>query len=109
LPEDIAARLDLGAERAIFEKLEVLGHHMRSLYIKGHLDGMPVNWMLVDGGTCINIMSWSLFSKLGHKEEELLKTNMMLSGFLGEVSDVKGIISKELTVGSRTVPMAFFV
>jgi hypothetical protein len=50
-----------------------------------------------------------LFSKLGHKEEELLKTNMMLSGFSGEVSDAKGIISKELTVGSRTVPMAFFV
>jgi hypothetical protein len=65
--------------------------------------------MLVDVGACVNIMPWSLFRKLGHKEVELLKTNMMLSGFSGEASDAKGIISKELTVGSKIVPMAFFV
>jgi hypothetical protein len=43
---------------------------MRPLYIKGHLDGTPINRMLVDGVACMNIMSWSLFRKLGHKEEE---------------------------------------
>jgi hypothetical protein len=109
LPEDIGAQLDLGAERAVFEKPELLGQHMRALYIKGHLDGMPINRMLVDGGACINIMPWSLFSKLGHKEEELSKTNTMLIGFSGEASDAKGIISKELMVSSKTVPTAFFV
>jgi hypothetical protein len=109
LPEGTAARLDLGEERAIFEKLDVLGQHMRPLYIKGHLDGTSVNHRQVDSGACVNIMPWSLFEKLGHKEEELLKTNMMLSGFLGEESDAKGIISKELTVGSKTVPTAFFI
>jgi hypothetical protein len=82
---------------------------MRPLYIKGHLDGTPINRMLVDGVACMNIMSWSLFRKLGHKEEELLNTNMMLSGFSGEAGDAKGFISNELTVGSKTVPMAFFV
>jgi hypothetical protein len=34
---------------------------------------------------------------------------MMLSGFSGEAGDAKGFISNELTVGSKTVPMAFFV
>jgi hypothetical protein len=82
---------------------------MRPLYIKGHLVGTPVNRMLVDGRVCINIMPWSLFSKLGYKEEKLLKTNMLLSGFLGEASAAKGIISKELMVGNKTVPTAFFV
>jgi hypothetical protein len=57
----------------------------------------------------MNIMSWSLFGRLGHKEEELLKMNMMLSRFSGEASDAKGIISMELIVGSKTVPMVFFV
>jgi hypothetical protein len=38
-----------------------------------------------------------------------LKTNMMLIGFLGEASDTKGIVFKELTVGSKIMPMAFFV
>jgi hypothetical protein len=109
LPEDTTAWLDLAAERTVFEKPNALGQHMRPLYIKGHLDGTLVNWMLVDGGACMNIMSWSLFSKLAHKEEELLKTNMMLSGFSGEASDAKGIVSKELMVGSKIVLTAFFV
>jgi hypothetical protein len=39
-----------------------------------------------------------LFSKIGHKEEELLKTNMLLCGISGEAIDAKGIISMELTV-----------
>jgi hypothetical protein len=50
-----------------------------------------------------------VLKKLGHREEELMKTNMTLCGFSGEASDAKGIISKELTVGSKTIPTAFFV
>jgi hypothetical protein len=38
-----------------------------------------------------------------------MRTNMMLSGFLGEASDAKGIIFEELTVGSKTVLTTFFV
>jgi hypothetical protein len=47
----------------------------------------------------------TVFEKLSHDENELMKTN----GVLGEASKAKGIISKELTVGSKTMPMAFFV
>jgi hypothetical protein len=34
---------------------------------------------------------------------------MSLSGFSGEPTEAKGIVSKELTVGSKTIPTAFFV
>jgi hypothetical protein len=34
---------------------------------------------------------------------------MTLNGFAGEANDTKGIVSKELTVGSKTVPTTFFV
>jgi hypothetical protein len=54
-------------------------------------------------------MPCSVFKKLGNKEDELMKTNMMLSGFSGEASDIKGIASKELTVGNKTIPIAFFM
>jgi hypothetical protein len=50
-----------------------------------------------------------VFERLGHKVGELMKTNMTLSGFLGNASEVKGIILKELIVGSKTVPTAFFM
>jgi hypothetical protein len=34
---------------------------------------------------------------------------MSLSGFSSELAKARGIVSKELTVGSNTVPTAFFV
>jgi hypothetical protein len=109
LSEPEAMQLALCVERVVFENPHELGQHMKPLYIKGHLDGEPINKMLVDGGACINIMPYAVFEKLGHKESELMKTNMTLSGFFGEASEAKGIISKELTIGSKTIPIAFFV
>ena len=69
----------------------------------------PVDSMLVDGGACVNIMPYSTFRKLGHEEGDLKRTNMTLSGFPGEPSEAKGIVSKELTISDKTVPPAFAV
>jgi hypothetical protein len=88
----------------VFEKSVMMGCHMKPLYVEGHLDGVPINRLLIDGGSCVNIMPCSVFDCLGHTEDELMKMNMTLSGFSGEASDAKGIVSKELTVGSKTVP-----
>jgi hypothetical protein len=38
-----------------------------------------------------------------------MRTNMTLSGFSGEASDTKGIISKELMVDSKMILTAFFM
>jgi hypothetical protein len=65
--------------------------------------------MLVDGGASVNIMLLSMFKRLGHEEGDLKRTNLSLSGFAGEPTEAKGIVCKELTVGSKTVPMTFFV
>jgi hypothetical protein len=42
-PESDVSELAFGAEKAMFEKPMKPGKHMRPLYIKGHLDGVPVN------------------------------------------------------------------
>jgi hypothetical protein len=99
----------LGVERAVFEKPENPSAHMKPLFIRRHLDGMPIGHMLVDGGACVNILPLSLFKKLGHIKGYLKRTNLSLSGFACELTEVKGIICKELTVGSKTVPTTFFV
>jgi hypothetical protein len=101
--------LALGAERAVFEKPENPATHMKPLFILGHLDRTPIRHMLVDGGASINILPLSLFKKLGHIEGDLKHTNLSLSSFAGDPTEAKGIISKELKVGSKTIPMAFFV
>jgi hypothetical protein len=81
--EDVA-ELALGAERVVFEKPENLGAHMKPLFIQGHLDEMLIQHMLVDGGASINILPLSLFKKLGHTEGDLKRTNLSLSGFVGD-------------------------
>jgi hypothetical protein len=108
-PTEGNAELALSVERAMFEKPENPGVHMKPLFIRGHLDGMPVRHMLMDGGTSINILPLSLFKKLSHIEGDLKCTNLSLSGFAGDPTKAKGIIYKELMVGSKTVPTTFFM
>jgi hypothetical protein len=82
---------------------------MKPLYIREHLDGALVGCMLVDGGASINILSQVMFDRLGHKDSDLKQTNLSLSGFSGERTEARGIVSKELTVGSKTMPTTFFM
>jgi hypothetical protein len=66
--------------------------------------------MLVDGGAVVNLMPYSVFKKLGLDENDLMKTNMVLNGFEGkEKIEAKGVMSVELTVGSKTLATAFFI
>jgi hypothetical protein len=55
-PMEDVTELALGAECAVFEKPENPGVHMKPLFIQGHLDGMPIEHMLVDGDAGINIL-----------------------------------------------------
>jgi hypothetical protein len=36
--------------------------------------------MLIDDGATINLMSYSIFKKLGREDDELMKTNLALNG-----------------------------
>jgi hypothetical protein len=60
-------------------------------------------------GASINILSLSLFKKLNDIEGDLKRTNLSLSGFAGGPTEEKGIICKNVTVGSKTVPTSFFM
>jgi hypothetical protein len=108
-PTEDVVELALGVERAVFEKSENLGAHMKPLFIWGHLDGTPIGHMLVDGGASVNILPLSLFKKLGHVKGDLKCTNLSLSGFAGDPTKSKGIICKDVTVGSKIMPTTFFV
>jgi hypothetical protein len=57
--------------------------------------------MLVDGGTTISLMSYSVFKRLGRDVDELVKTNLTLNDMLGNPMEARGIISMELTKGSK--------
>jgi hypothetical protein len=102
-------KLVLGAECAVFDKLENPGAHMKPLFIQGHLDRTSIGHMLMDGGASINILPLSLLKKVSHIEGDLKHTNLSLSNFAGDPMEAKGVICKELTVESKTMPTSFFV
>jgi hypothetical protein len=55
------AEFAVGVKVATFEKPERLGQHMRPLFVKGYIEGRPVQWIMVDGGVGVNVMRVSMF------------------------------------------------
>jgi hypothetical protein len=107
--EEEVAQMCLGPKEAMFKKPEESSQHMKPLYARRHINGRPISRMLVDGGIAINLMSYSVFRKLGREDNELVKTNMTLNGVGGNSMEARSIISMELTVGSKSLTTAFFV
>ena len=76
----------------MFQKSSEKDNHLNSLYMRGHINGKPVTRMLVDGGAIVNLMPYSLYKKLGGQDEDLIKTNMTVSGGGGsEPLSAKGV------------------
>jgi hypothetical protein len=108
--DDEVAEIRFGPHEAVFSNPKDRENHLKLLDIRGHLDGMPISQMLVDGGVIINVMPYSFFKKMGKFDEELIKTNMTINGIGGgDPIGAKGVISMELTVGSKTLATAFFI
>ena len=75
-------------QQAIFDKL-VKYRHLKALYMKGFVDGKPMNKM-VDGGASINLMPYTTFHKLGKGLGDLIEIDMMLKDFKGNASKTRG-------------------
>jgi hypothetical protein len=108
--EPVVSQFDFGPKEAAFTKPKESVNHLKPLFVRGHIDGIPIAKMLVDGGAAANLMPYSLYRKLGKQDDELVKTNMTLSD-VGTDSSIKarGVTSVELTIGTKTLTAAFFV
>jgi hypothetical protein len=104
------AQLNFGPLPVIFEKPREKNYkHLKALYLKGYINGHPVNKMLVDTSAIVNIMPYSGLHWLGRSTEDLIKTNVTLSDFNGQASEAQDVLNVDLTVGSKTVPTSFFI
>jgi hypothetical protein len=104
------AQFDFALQPVIFEKPQEKNYkHLKALYLKGYINGHPVNKMLVDTGAAVNIMPYSVLRWLGHSTEDLVKTNVTLSDFNGQASEAQDVLNMDLTVGSKTVLTSFFI
>jgi hypothetical protein len=108
--EPVVAQFDFGPKEVAFTKPKESVNHLKPLFVRGHIDGIPIAKILVDGGAAVNLMSYSLYKKLGTQDDKLVKTNMTLNGVRTDSSiKARGVTSVELTIETKTLVAAFFV
>jgi hypothetical protein len=108
--DSTAAVFNFPIQDVTFKKPEQPVNHLKPLHVKGHINGTLVHNMLVDNGAIVNVMPYALYKRLGGTDDELVKTNMMITGFEGGAPiPARGIANMELTVRSKTLATAFFV
>jgi hypothetical protein len=96
------------AKQATFDK-PAKNQHMRSLYLKGYVNGKPLIKMFVDGGAAVNVMPYTTFRKLGMGPGDLTPTSIIMNDFAGNPSDTKGCMHVDLMIGSKPLLTTFFV
>lgn len=84
-------------------------YHLKPLFIRAKVDNMAVNKVFVHGGSNVNLMSHSLFKKMGKIDVDLRPHNMALSIYEGKTGHILGVIQVKLSVGSTTIPTLFMV
>nr|CAD1829482.1 unnamed protein product [Ananas comosus var. bracteatus] len=98
------------ADAVVFEKPSALQtRFVRPLFIKSLIEERPMGRVMIDGGAMVNVMPTSFFKKLGKGKNELKPTDMTTIDFTGNGQQARGVLTTELTVGSKTLRTAFFV
>jgi hypothetical protein len=103
------ALMCISPKDSMFEKPKESSQHLKPLYVRGHINGKPITRRLINGGTAVNLMLYTVFKNLGWEDDELMETSLMLNGMGGNPMEARGIISMELTVGSKLLATVFFV
>jgi hypothetical protein len=57
--EPVVAQFDFGPKEAVFTKPKESVNHLKPLFVRGHIDGILIAKMLVDGGAAVNLMPYS--------------------------------------------------
>jgi hypothetical protein len=106
--EHVVAQFDFGPKEAAFIKPKESVNHLKPLFMRDHIDEVPIGKMLEVGGVTMNLISYSLYRKLGKQDDELVKTNMTLRGVGSESSiKAKGVTSVESTIWTKTIAALF--
>ncbi|OMO95998.1 reverse transcriptase [Corchorus capsularis] len=107
--EDSGGKVEQPKDNVFIKPDQRVTYHIKPLYIKVHLDGVPMNRVLVDNGATVNLLPYASLKRLGRGDDDLIESNVTVSDFSGAITETRGIFATNLTVGSRTTISAFFV
>ncbi|KAM1535826.1 hypothetical protein ACFX1Z_014790 [Malus domestica] len=83
--------------------------HNRPLFVSGYVREHKVSFMLVDGGSSINIMPKSTMTAIGIKVDELSLSRLLIQGFNQGGQRAMGMIRVEMTIGELKSSVMFHV
>ncbi|RYR41566.1 hypothetical protein Ahy_A08g037972 [Arachis hypogaea] len=83
--------------------------HLRSLHITACMSGICVNKVLIDGGAAINLLPERILIKVKKYFDDLILTNISVTGYSGVSTPVKGLVTLEVHVGSSSRTTIFVV
>jgi hypothetical protein len=66
--DEEVTQLCLGPKESMFEKPKESSQHFKPSYVRGHINGLSISRMLVDGGAAVNLMPYSIFKKIGRED-----------------------------------------
>lgn len=94
----------------LFERPDgAMKNHLKSLFIRGKMENVGTNKILVNGGTAVNLMSYFVLKKIGKFDTDLKPHNKVLSNYEGKIGHTLGVIRVDLIVGTITRPTMFMV
>ncbi|XP_058208205.1 uncharacterized protein LOC131321220 [Rhododendron vialii] len=71
--------------------VDALVRHLKPLYIMVHINGQPINKVLIDNGAIVNILPSKMMKILNKNESDLIPTEVTVGNFAGGCSPAKGI------------------
>ena len=83
--------------------------HIKPLYVRAHLNGIPVSKFLIDNGSVINVIPLRMLGALERNISDMIETKVTMSAFTREVSKTLGILLIDMTIVSKIALFAFFV
>ncbi|CAI9776006.1 unnamed protein product [Fraxinus pennsylvanica] len=86
-----------------------LTKHMRPLYVKALVNGIPVAKLIIDNGATINTIPSRMMRKFAETESDMILTEVILTSFNGEATSAKEVMPLDITVGTTTRTTVFFV
>ncbi|KAM2147392.1 hypothetical protein ACFX1Q_004148 [Malus domestica] len=84
-------------------------HHLKPLYVTTHIEGYPVSKVFVDCGATINIMPINIMKVLRRSNNELIPSGIIMSSFVGDKSQTKGVLPLAVNIAGRNHMIAFFI
>ena len=83
--------------------------HNRPLLMFGEIDVLPINRIMIDGGSAINLLPLRTLKKIGYSKGDLSKSNVVIHGFNQSGQEAMGTISLVLKLDTLSTYVKFHV